>query len=127
MTLCLTFIMKYVQAAQHPPLVSWNETTPLIALINIYSLMSGVFVHIYHLLRQLKCANLELKSYYLCFHVTFCPPPVQLAAVAPVRALVRRNSLFHTPAAYESFTGLTSIGFGDSAGERTDYYLEVEI
>lgn len=62
--------------------------------------------------------------------MTFCPPPVQLAAAAPVRAVIHQNSVSHTPAAYESFTGLTSIGFGGIAGERTiasvDYYLEAK-
>lgn len=63
--------------------------------------------------------------------MTFCPPPVQLAAAAPVRTVLHQNSVFHTPAAYEGFTGLTSIGFGGIVGERTivsvDDYLEVEI
>lgn len=64
--------------------------------------------------------------------MTFCPPPVQLAAAAPVRTVITVNvTSEQTPAAYEGFTGLTSIGFGGIVGERTivsvDDHLEVEI
>lgn len=63
--------------------------------------------------------------------MTQCPPPVQLAAAAPVRAVPHQNSESRTPAAYEGFTGLTSIGSRAITGERAivllDVYLEVEI
>lgn len=63
--------------------------------------------------------------------MTSCPPPVQLAADAPVRTVPHQNRASPTPVAYESFTGLTSIGFRAIAGERAivsvDEYLEVEI
>lgn len=65
--------------------------------------------------------------------MTLCPPPVLLAAAAPVRSVPHHDSVSRTPAAYEGFTGLTSIAFRGIAGERAivsvtlDDYVEVEI